>query len=336
MNWQMKSRFTLAAVIIFIILGMVFFNVNAIAKKERTQIQADMIQVQQNIAANLSGDYESGLQLIDQLMIEDDEKIQKIKYDLLDDLIKGADEKEALEKVGAFLSDKKATLNIYSRTDSHLIRSFGLKVFNVPLQERMPYMTEKKPGYYKMVDMSIEDQSAQEENYRRYYYVSKSQPWVMVTNIHYKKQPDLSAAAEKVVTSNRDQVSRLVNFQVLEVNAKRKILSAASKDLVGRQILNVKPYTKKGDAVGPQLFSFNISQVDGIQVPWIGSIKETETSSIIIGTPKRVYDKEAQQLTFILAFIMLVSFFFAIAIILLTYRNYLYFLENEQMGGEPE
>lgn len=333
MNWHMKSRFTLAVTVIFVILGMVFFNVNIIAKKERTQILAEMIQVQQNIAVNLSGDYESGLQLINQLMIEDDEKIQKIKYDLLDDLIKGLDEKEAINTVSAFLRDNNGTLNIYSREDNHLIQSFGVKVFSVTNEELMPYKRDKAPGYYKMMEKPVLEGLAL-ENSRQYYYVSKSQPWVMVTNIRYKNQPDLSMATEKVVSSNRDQVSRLLNFQVLEVNSKRTIVSASSKDLVGKSVLNINPYTKKGDRVSPALFTFNISQPDGTQTPWVGSIKETETSSIIIGTPKSAYDLEYQQLTFTLAFIMFVSFLFAIAIVLLIYRNYLYFLENEQMGGE--
>lgn len=333
MNWQMKSRFTLALVVIFVVLGMVFFNVNAIAKKERTQIQAEMIQVQQNIAANLSGDYDAGLQLVDQLIIENDEKIQKINYDLLDDLIKGADEKEALEKVGTFLSSQNATLNIYSKVDNHLVRSFGLRVFSVSSQTLSEYQTEA-PGKYEMEALPSQNGSVNEENHRLYYYVSKSQPWIMVTNIRYEKQPDLSKAAEKVVSNNRSQVSRLVNLQVLEVNSKRKIISATSKDMVGKLVLNIAPYKTYDNGTSPVLFSFNVSQPDGTQTQWVGSIKETETTSIIIGTPKKMYDGEAQQLSFTLLFIMMVSFFFAIAIILLIYRNYLYFLENEQMGGE--
>lgn len=335
MNWQIRSGFTIAIFIIFAILGMVFLNVNSIAKRERTQIQAEMIQVQQNIAVHLSGDYESGLKLIDQLMIEDDEKIQKIKYDLLDDLMTGLSEEKAFEKAGAFFNDENATLNIYSVKDKRLLKSFGLKVFNVSSQNLNISNGDNPAGFYKMFEKPIQEDFSEEVEYRLYYYVSKSQPWIMVTNIRDKKQPELSQATKKVVSSNMNQVNKNVNFHVMETNSRRKIIDASSAELLGGKIADIKPYDRAKDMSGlVPLFTFGINLADGTQDKWVGTITETETSSIVIATKKSAYDKEYQQLTFIMLFIMLVSFLFAIAIVLLIHRNYLYFLENEQMGGE--
>ncbi len=335
MSWQMRSRLTLAIIIIFAIFGTVFLNVKIIAKRERTQIQSEMMQVQQNIAVHLSGDYKSGLALIDQLMIEDDENIQKIKYDLLDDLIKGKSEEEAFEKAGAFLNDKNATVNIYSSKDNSLLNSFGVKVFNISPQNLNHYSVENHVGFYKMIENPIQEGIAQDEEYRLYYYVSKSQPWIIVTNIGYKKQPELSKAAEKVVSSNMNQVNQHINYQVIEINSRKKITMASSTELLGGEIAEIKPYNRTEDmSAYVPLFTFKINLPDGTQDRWVGTITETETSSVVIATKKSVYESEYLQLTLILVFIMLVSFLFAIAIVLLIYRNYLYFLESEQMGGE--
>ncbi len=333
MKWQIRSKFTLALVLLVVIFSAMFLRLNWIARAERARIQSEMIEVQQKIAEHIASNYVTELDLMEQLMIEDDYNIQKIKYEVLDEFLKGLSEEEALKQASAFVKGQKVTLNIYSADKGELIQSFGSSGFYVSANNLGLSSGEEKVGTYKVTTDPIHENLSSKEKSILYYYRSKSQPWLLVTHKTYESQGD--QAESRNVLGDNIQGSRRMAYSVMEVNHELKVVRSHSSELRGGQMLSLRPYESGGQkSDGVPLFVFDLLLPSGVQEQWIGASTKTETGQILVATQKKSYDEAYNELSWIMFIVTSVGILFAFAVVLLIQRNYLYFLENEQMGGD--
>ena len=335
MKWQIRSRFTLALVMLVVIFGAMFLRLNWIARAERAQIQSEMIEVQQKIAEHIASDYDTELELMAQLMIEDDYNIQKIKYELLDEFLKGLGEEEALKKVRAFVKDQKISLNIYSRNEGKLIQSLGSTGVDLWPKSLGLSTGEEPGGTYKVISDPASENLPKNQKAMFYYYHSKSQPWLFVTHKTYQNQ-DVEVQSEKTLGEPLEG-SRRMAYEVMEINHEFKVVKSHSAEIRGGQVSALRAYEGVDRKVGGvPLFVFDLLLPSGLQEQWIGAVTKTEGGQILVATQKITYDWAYDELSLIMFIVLAVGVLFAFAVVLLIHRNYLYFLENEQMGGNND
>lgn len=340
MRQQSKWRLLVASVGLCLFFGAIQLYMSALAKEEQTKLRADIFEVQKNIAEQMSGDYDMGLKLVDELIVENDYFNQRVMYEVLDEIIADTPEAELEGTLTAFMENDPGTLNIYGLSSGDLLFSVGQTPFYIPQPNLSMVKKELTPGTYQVLENPFLGMSDDEGLSHLYYYYAKSKPWLMVIKRPYMDQSGLKASAKAMVSENMNQVHKYLGYELLVMDKQLRVVKASDPALVGQLMIpdqveeRLSINSGTGLNGGGELQTFKLIGGNGESRKYMGIVSPSGENQIVFATDKVKFLAEYGKLSRMLLAAMVINALLALYAIKLIIHNYLYYLEGQSMGGE--
>lgn len=321
--------------VIILFFGSIHLYISALARTEQTALRSNTFEVQKIINENMSGDFEMGLQLVDELLVENDFFNQKIMYEVLDQVISNTEKENLLAVLTAFMKSDIGTLNIYELKTGKLLHTIGSDPFYIPQPSLSRSKKELKPGNYHVLDDPFSSVTSGEGRHKLYYYYSKSQPWMMVIKRPYLEQTGPKNSAKRMVAENLNQVNKYLHYELMVIDSSSKVIKASDAQLVGSVISQIEIVSNQDKRISKDqlLHNFKLTVGKGESKKYTGIISALDGNKIVFATDVVRFEEENNRILRWLHLLLVLNVIIATFCVLLMLKNYLYFNETEPEGS---
>ncbi len=335
MRQRSKGYLVLFTAMLVVFLGSIYGYMSTLAKSEQTAQRADIFEVQKSITENMSGDFDMGVQLVDELVVENDYFNQKVAFEILDQVIGSTSDKNMDAVLSAFMQSNTGSLNVYELRTGRLVYAADKNPFYIPQPNFNNVKNELLSGTYQVIDSPFR---AGDSNVRSklYYYYSETKPWMLVIQRPFQEQSRPLNSAKQLVMDNLNQVNKYLHYELFVVNENMEVVKASNADLIGQsmgEMTRVKNQ-EKDIPKEQELQTFTLTNAKNESHKYTGIISSSGSQKIVFATDVIRFESEYKHILNWLRLLLLVNVSLSIFCIHLIMKNYLYFNEAEIDGGQ--
>lgn len=335
MRQRSKGYLVLFTALLFLFLGAIYWYMSTLAKAEQTAQRADIFEVQKSITENMSGDFDMGVQLVDELVVENDYFNQKVAYEVLDQVIGSTSDKDMAAVLKAFMQSDSGALNVYELKTGALLYTAGKDSFYIPQPNLSDVKKELLPGTYQVLNspFRVGDNRAPS---KLYYYYSETKPWMMVIQRPFQAQSEPLNSAKRLVMENLNQVNKYLHYELFVVNERMEVVKASNAELVGQLMWDIKRVKNQEKDIPKEqeLQTFALTNANGDSRTYTGIISSSGKQKIVFATDVIRFESEYTHILNWLRLLLLVNVSLAVFCVHLIMKNYLYFNEAELDGRQ--
>lgn len=298
-------------------------------------LRADIFEVQKSISENMTGDFDMGIHLVDELVVENDFFNQKISFEVLDQLIANTSDQEIESVIYKYMQEDKGIMNVYDLKSGELIYTTGEMPFYIPQPSWSQAKKELAPGSYRVIDSPFQATTSKAK-VKLYYYYTVSKPWMFVVQRPFQEQTGPKDAAKKLVSENLNQINKYLHYELFVVDGHNKVIKASDSIMIGdtmSQVARVKNQ-ERGIPKEQELHTFTLKNAKGEIRQYTGILSNSGEQKIVFATDVISFENEYAHILNWLRFLLVINLILGGICIHLIMKNYLYFIEADMDGGQ--
>lgn len=318
----------LRTIIIFSIVLVAFTAIYLVmarmADYEELMLRSKILDVQRSIAENMATDYESGVNLVGELIESNQDDQVLIRFQMIDDLIaheSDEDAKKFIKEVMNLHVDRYAIFDYSSLVMKDFVGNSNNYIPNAQLADVRKSLVR---GTMLQRDGTVLNVEQPSDRPLLYFYWLKNKNWIVVSECRKIELEAVKDSAKAILEENFKRINGYLSYDIIVLNEDQMIADSSNKDFIGLKV-NIDNAYHKYDM---SLFRLTGGKEQNIEL--IGNQILTKGSNIIFATRLENLQNEKKPIQQFLQAILLTNLVLTIAIIHLLAQNYLYFLESRK------